>query len=891
MPAEQLIEPKPRRRTATKAFIAALLFLIILVLLALFFIPVYISSPSGQKTILAKINTAANGRADFADLTMSWRKGLLITDFTFTDSSSAVAITAKKISALPHYTSILTGGLSFGQTIIDQPRVVINLKNKIAKKTRTAPQKTTLLKTTATITLPIKKIDLVVNDGRLKVTDRQTHTAELSKINASLNLRPPGQQTNFKLNTVVAANNRGSQLRAEGRIKPKRKLGWNLAGTTGDLTIEVDDLDLASLGPILVLAGIDIEAKGKLSADIKSEIIDGRLKKLVADVKGSNLEITTNALKGDTLKTSRLKIDAKMAAEKRLISINTLKIQTDWFTADATGEVPTTFDSLAKFINTESKRSLKANLDCDLVALARQIPHTLALKEGTKITSGRLTGSIEKLANKKQGQIIANAQLTGLAGLVDGKAVTLSRPVNLQGQITSDASVINFKKLDISTSFGNASLTGTTKLLHVTAAADMAKFQTELGQFFDTGQSRLAGQIKASANLTMTSDKISVAGTSDVKNLRITSPGKQPFFQNQAHIVFDADYRPNQKNWAVRKLILTSPDIKIKGNFQKQIKDDQTKLKGQADLEYDWSGMTAIASPFLPPGLKLAGKRNDSIKFDTQYPAGKTDKLLANLNTKGNFGFDRASYMGLNFGKTDIDIQVQQGLMKISPFTTTVNNGQLSFAGDADFKQTPALLKTPRPMQIVKDIQITPETTEKLLKFVNPLFADATDASGVASLYCQRLAIPLDEGYENDIEVLGTISAKFRLQGSNLLAQILSVAGASTRGRDITIHPTDFVLRNGFLSYEDMRMDVGEYPLNFKGTIGLNKSLNMTITLPYTISGRTVKTGRPSSEQRLSLALTGTTDRPELDMGKLLEDQLKKELERQLQKGLEQLFK
>jgi hypothetical protein len=88
-----------------------------------------------------------------------------------------------------------------------------------------------------------------------------------------------------------------------------------------------------------------------------------------------------------------------------------------------------------------------------------------------------------------------------------------------------------------------------------------------------------------------------------------------------------------------------------------------------------------------------------------------------------------------------------------------------------------------------------------------------------------------------------------------------------------------------------MQMDVGDNPVNFKGVIGLDKSLDMTITLPYTAMGRTARLGGETSGQRIKVPLKGTIDKPELDIGKLLEGQLRQQLEDQLRKGLEELFK
>ncbi|MHC4912764.1 MAG: hypothetical protein ACYTE5_07145 [Planctomycetota bacterium] len=263
----------------------------------------------------------------------------------------------------------------------------------------------------------------------------------------------------------------------------------------------------------------------------------------------------------------------------------------------------------------------------------------------------------------------------------------------------------------------------------------------------------------------------------------------------------------------------------------------------------------------------------------------REDELLAGLNAKGKLGFERAEYMGFDFGRTEVDAQIQNGVLKIAPFSTVVNNGQLNFAGEANFKQKPALLKTTAPIHIVRNIQINDQTTERLLMYLNPVFAGAVNVSGVANFSCEQLAIPLAEGAENDIVVVGTISIEqLRLQASGLLDEIISVIGAHRKEQVITVRPTKFILRDGFVRYDDMQMDVGDNPVNFKGVIGLDKSLNMTVTLPYTFAGRTVRVGEADAGDRVSVLLGGTLDKPELDLGRLLQEQL-------LEMGLRELFK
>jgi hypothetical protein len=114
------------------------------------------------------------------------------------------------------------------------------------------------------------------------------------------------------------------------------------------------------------------------------------------------------------------------------------------------------------------------------------------------------------------------------------------------------------------------------------------------------------------------------------------------------------------------------------------------------------------------------------------------------------------------------------------------------------------------------------------------------------------------------------------------------VFGESVRGQTLTIRPTKIALQNGVVRYDNMQVDVGDNPVNFSGAIGPNGILDMTIVLPYTIEGRTVRVGEEGQvSQRIALPLTGTVDKPELNLKKLPEAMLKE----QIFKGLEDILR
>ncbi len=985
------------------------------IVLAVLLVPVFVSSEAGNKFILAKINAYLPGETDFGNLSMGWLKGIRVTDVSFEESGGQASVRIKRIATRPHYGPILMGSLSFGETEIFEPKVEINLTRPEARAPQGPQRERTAAEKSQPIALPIKKIEMIVRGGNLKVTDTQSETVELSQINSKVDLRPPGQQTNFDIDFAVVDKGKQSQVHTTGKINPKRvKTGWSLKGTSGDLTVEVNDLEIGSLGPIFALGGIEVQANGRISGNVKGEIKDGRLEKLSAEVKGRDLDVNAVELTGGRFKTSHLGINVKLARAKQMINIESFDIEADWLKAEGRGTIPTTFGSLAEFLRTDS--SLSGRFELDAAQIFTQMPGIFGLKEGIKVTSGILRGEVETLTEDGKRKIAGQANLERLEGMVAGKMIALSEPVRAEVEITSDKGGVRFDKLDLSSAFATINCSGTSELFGYRGNINLAKLQSELGQFVDIKRYEMAGELSGEGEVSIKKDKVTVSGSSAVKNLRLSStegvsafepmaditflvavekdkkilgvdfikanaslgqisikdavlplgkdaekemsldvsaksvdlqklqpfavllasfpaemqlsgtvesqisvrskkdiyyiatdatqiknlkvsyPGKEPFEQNEVSVTFDAEVNPVEKAVTVRKFQLESPQIKIrKGEFSRADKGDKTKLQGQAECEYDWAAVSTIAGAILPTGLVLEGQRKDTVRFSSEYPRGQADKLLGNLTAYVKLGFSKAGYYGLNFGPTEVDVQIENGLLKIAPFSSTVNNGRLNFAGRADFKDKPALLKTPGPMQIAEDIQITNEMTSRLLMYLNPIFARAVNVSGAVDLSSERFAVPLAGGNKNDIELAGTISVKqLRLETSELLGQILAAANIA-RAQDITISPTRFVLQNGLLRYDDMQMYVGKNPVNFKGVIGLDKSLNMTVTLPYTTGGETARAGKETSGRRITLALKGTLDRPEIDLGKVLEEQLKQELEEQLQEklleGLDKLLK
>jgi hypothetical protein len=215
----------------------------------------------------------------------------------------------------------------------------------------------------------------------------------------------------------------------------------------------------------------------------------------------------------------------------------------------------------------------------------------------------------------------------------------------------------------------------------------------------------------------------------------------------------------------------------------------------------------------------------------------------------------------------------------------------LKFAANANLGDNPAILKMPEPILVLDKIKIDKIMANQLLKYLNPMFAQVADVSGLASFQCDRLAIPLSGGYNNKIVVEGTVWMNdVAIAGGGVMSQIVNLSGINNPNVKIEMLPTKFVFENGEMHYDNMQINIGDTPLNFTGNVYLDKMMSMSVTLPWTVAGQTAKAGQEVSN-RIKLAIEGPVNAPKLNTDKLIQDTGKQIIEQQLDKAFKDLFK
>ena len=432
--------------------------------------------------------------------------------------------------------------------MIDQPRVAIDLRNRPPSPPDEEP-------TSINMNDLARLNDVIVRDGSIQLTDTSGRTVQLADFDSTLSMRPAGRTSKFDVSTVVAQAQTPGRIEASGQITPDKQQGWSLKGTTGDLTVEVNDLDLSSVTPFLDMAGVQVQAQGVVSADITGAVQDGQIENLNANVIGQNLNVAGEALKGDSLQTSQLNAQAGLTRSNEVINIDQLNVQTDWASLSATGSLPTTVQSMTQLLESGSTSDLKGKFDVNLAAVLSQMPNTVGVREGMEITGGRATGTINTITEGGRATLVAETQIAGLAGTVNNEQVSLSEPVQATVRLSTDQQGgSRLEGLNVTAPFAQVSAGGDFKQIQYKGQIDLAALQSELGPFINLGQYEIAGQVTSTGQVSIQEGFIGTSGSLSAQQIVLTTPDGNSVSEQAANVDFAVGLNQKEQVLTIDKL-------------------------------------------------------------------------------------------------------------------------------------------------------------------------------------------------------------------------------------------------------------------------------------------------------------------------------------------------
>ena len=353
------------------------------------------------------------------------------------------------------------------------------------------------------------------------------------------------------------------------------------------------------------------------------------------------------------------------------------------------------------------------------------------------------------------------------------------------------------------------------------------------------------------------------------------------------------------------RVVWAEPNLKVDGVLK------YDRASGQVDADAmqiagDWFAMTLTGDAMIQPTFRAA-KLNGPAKIKMDQVAQRLSQLTGTLiqaeglqqtplaievlrsdagdfsfTVDGQLGWETGEVAGVRFGESTLPFRLTETSVSVSPSVIPVGQGQLNIAGNVFYRPGPLWFQL-QPGVVAKSVRLTPEMTDRWLKYLAPLAANAAKIDGTLNAEIDEAMIVIDDPQSSrasgrlNIEGVQMTAGPLTQQIINgidqlkALSQVLpgqppaSNADANST-KLITMPPqsVEFLLDRGVVSHKTILFEIDRARLITSGQVGLDGRLSLVAQIP--LDRRWLGTDLQGlAGQGVSLPITGTLSSPRLD--------------------------
>ncbi len=316
----------------------------------------------------------------------------------------------------------------------------------------------------------------------------------------------------------------------------------------------------------------------------------------------------------------------------------------------------------------------------------------------------------------------------------------------------------------------------------------------------------------------------------------------------------------------------------------------------EGTLTPDFAALWALpfCAPYRELGLAVSGRHTTPFTFRAPLIGGAPG-LLNEGRAQAELRFDKITCPGLDIPGGSASFTLAEGVAAMDG-TWQVNGGKLTLCPQVNFSATPYVLTLPEGSRVLDQVQVTSELLDVALRAVSPVLPGSADPQGSMSLRAEALRLPLG----GETTPLAALEAKMvflthgvAVKPNGTLGSVLTLL--QVRDRMLTLPDQNFgvAISGGQLTCDEISLRVSGVKLRCAGSSNLlTRELNYTLSMPLTeqLLGSRLSKKLPVG-QTLSLPITGTIDRPQVETGPILNFLKENALSRATQKVSQRLEK
>jgi hypothetical protein len=308
------------------------------------------------------------------------------------------------------------------------------------------------------------------------------------------------------------------------------------------------------------------------------------------------------------------------------------------------------------------------------------------------------------------------------------------------------------------------------------------------------------------------------------------------------------------------------------------------QLQGANQLRLKAAGMI-----YPPPsqGGARGGNAVSSTSSSLMPPASSLPHWSRRWDVTAEAGWAAANVYGLPIGAAQLTANVRDGQATFSPLDLPVGQGRISLQPRATLDPPPQMLHLPGG-QMISNVAVSAEVSQRALKYAAPILAGATRAEGTFSFFLEGAEIPLRQPKEGRaggrltihqlsiapgpmIQDVARIVRQLAVlskpgQGLGLLNAVAPPAGDPLKGITMNQQTIEVQVVDGRVYHRNLEFLIDDVVVKSQGSVGFDETISLVIQVP--IQQKWVG-NRPALQnlvgQPLEIPINGTFNQPKVE--------------------------
>ncbi len=389
----------------------------------------------------------------------------------------------------------------------------------------------------------------------------------------------------------------------------------------------------------------------------------------------------------------------------------------------------------------------------------------------------------------------------------------------------------------------------------------------------------LAGQIGGQANIRRTGGVTTARLTGQIDNLVASDGQGQPWQEPRVRLAASGQWDQPAQRLALQRLEVESNALRCTAQGELTELDTRRNLTLDGRLDYDAEALRPLIQRWAGTQLALGGRQSE--QFSLKGPLrtlGQPQPIgggnapppvddwawIRGLEGQLGFGWQWAELYGFRANAGRLRATLRDGVATIDPLSLALSEGKLNLAGRLRLTPAPAELTIDKGL-LADRVRVSPQLCAEWLKYVAPMLADVSTATGTFSVRVDGCRLPIDDPGRGDAS--GHLLVHNLEIGTSPLVQELALLwNRSTTVRLQQESDIQFRMVDGRIYHRDLALVFPDATIRTYGSVGLDESLAIMAEMPVPPKwiGNN-RLGEALRNQTIRVPIGGTLSQPKLD--------------------------